>query len=261
MRSVIRKLAACAAMLCMLTACAVNPGGAGQEGATEMTEMALNALRLAGYDMEQFDPGNPRLSEQVLIDAAECLERTLSEKYPGVAFTLTACLRHGIDQPYDEFHFTTGQTGVVVARVYTNDDGSFRCTDGFYGAAKAAEFDEKILSLIADIEPEAASYSTLNGQFGDDVTLDTPLDDVLAGGELLTYTWILLPPGDRAFAGRVSAIRERLAAGKQGGDFSVYLLTEQGTAAAMTREEALERIPADRQAHRVFSEFTRFIED
>ena len=58
----------------------------------------------------------------------------------------------------------------------------------------------------------------------------------------------------------MKAVRDALESGKLGGDFSVYLLTEQGAASAMTRAEAFKRIPADRETHLVFTEFKRFFE-
>ena len=261
MNAVIRKLIACAVRIGTLASCAAGYGATDKEGVKDMTEMARKALALAGCDMEKLDEANPRMRERVLIAAAEFLEAGLAAKYPDAAFELVACLPYDVDQRYDEFHFTAKEIdGIITARVYTGEDDSLSFTDSYYGAVKSTEFDGLVKSLIADIEPRAAVFSTLSGQCGMDVTLDTPLDAVLSRGDLVPHAWILLPPEGGAFDDRVQAVRDALESGKLSGDFSIYLLTEQGAASAMTRAEAFERIPADRETHLVFSEFKRFFE-
>ncbi len=261
MKRLLAKLAACAVAVGILASCAGVSNPTEQKGVSNMTDMARKALTLAGFDMERFDESNPRVSERILMDATHCLEDSLAAKYPGVVFELTSCAAQEIDQPYFDYTLQTTQPDCdpIVARVRTTGDG-YVCTDSYYGAAKAGEYASLVKSAGAAIEPDAQAFSTLYAQFGGEVTLDAPLENVLKRGDLLTYTWILLPPGGAAFGARAAAIRGQLAAKGLTGDFSVYLLTAQAAASPMTRKEAFERIPGDASTHLVWSEYTRFID-
>ena len=248
-----------AAMLVVGTACSVEETtGTSNEGELEMTEMVRDALTLAGADMEQFNEDEPKASEQRLMEAAAWLEKTLARKYPGTAFQMTACVRRGLNQEYDQF--TLEPEGrpeeSFTARVWSEEDG-FRCTDSYYGVAKTADYEAWLKEKLSAAEPDARIFSTIDFQFSEECGADMPIGEGARQPEFFAYTWILLADNGGAFAERTAALWKIMEDENLSGDFAVYLMAEDP--GEMSKEEAFRLIPSHSAAQPVYSDMDRLI--
>ena len=225
-----------------------------------MTEMMWKALELAGCNLTQFDESNPRFSEQMLIDSTAYLEQKLSEKYPGIEFTLTSCVRRGLNQAYDEFGIAPKDHPELsaFARVW-GDNGRFRLTDSFYGTLKSEDYEAMIQAKLVDLEPHAKVYSTLDYQFPEWFTLQTPIEEALKESAFFSYTWILLESDSRIFDDRADAIEALIHAEALAGDYTIYLLDDRCTP-IQSKSDAFARIPAHSTDNPVYSRMKRFMQ-
>lgn len=231
------------------------------EGSGEtMTEMARNALILAGFNMEQFDESNPRMSEQMLIESADYLDAALAEKYPGISFVLQGCVRGGLMQPYDEYILAPADDPQArfTARIHGSSGSGFSLTDSYYGVAKAADVESFFESLIAGVEPDAAVYATVEMDAGGDVTLDTPVTQAVGDDSFFAFAWILLPPGGEDFDVRFEQVRRTVETASVSGDYAVYLM--EAGADVKTKADAFAFIPKNEngQGAQVYSALRRF---
>jgi len=242
---------------------AVIAGGAGcresEKGSgevPEMTEMVRSALTLAGADMQVFSEESPKPSEKRLMQAAEYLEKTLMKKYPGAAFEMTGCVKRGLNQPYDVFVLQpAGQPEKEFTARVTETDTGYVMTDSWYGVMKTTDFEEYIAELIKECEPQAQVISTIDFQFSEECGASMPIMQGVRQPEFFSFTWILIPAGDKAFEERAAAVWAAIEADKLDGDYALYLMP--AGAAQMSREEALEKIYSHTDKQPVYEALAR----
>lgn len=242
----------------LLTACGNKKSGDTDngKGGVEMTEMVKQALTLTGADMENFNAETAKVSEKMLMESAAYLEKTLSEKYPGVEFEMTACVPNSIVQHHDEFTLQpAGRPGDEFTANVTGGE-SFSCTDSYYGILKIADYEALVSEKLAAVEPGAQVFCTIDFQFAESCGADTPIADAVADTGMFAYTWILLQPGAADFSDRAAAIEQVFAGSELRGDYAVYLMTEGSS--ALSKAEAFEKIPANSDTQ-VYSDVARFI--
>ena len=230
------------------------------KGALVMTEMMRQALVLAGCDMTEFDEENPTFTERRLMEATAYLENALKAKYPDETFELTACVRRGLNQEYDEFVLApSGAPDQTFAARVSGIPGSFSCTESYFGIARIEDYEALVRNALTAAEPDITVLSTIDYQFSERFTQDTPIGEALNEEGFFAYTWLLLREDGRPFEARVEALRKAVGEQNSAGDYTVYLLTEE-YAGIDSKADAFRFIPGHTQDHPVYVQSSRFLQ-
>ena len=222
----------------------------------ELTDMTRKALELAGADLEQFDPQNPKLSEKMLIESAAYLETVLTGKYPETQFVVLSCVRRGLNQEYDEFRLAPSDRpeDVFMARVSGNT-GNFSCAEGYYGVIHAEEYEQLLTQIFAEHAEQVQVFSTIDYLFSEEIAEDTPLAAAIREPDFYAFSWVLLTPNDTPFAERVSVMKLAVEDASAWGDYAFYLLMPDVD--DMTKAEAFSRFPHNEE-EKVYSDMIRY---
>ncbi len=232
-------------------------GAAGEEGEmTMITNMQYDALRLAKCDMERFDPENPRFTEKMLLEATAFLEETLARKYADTEFMLTACVRRGLNQEYDEFQLVPNgdETSVFMARIFGSGK-NLSCRDSYYGVLKTAEYEALLREKTDALASGLKVFSTIDLYLDEEHDAAFPLAQAMEEDGFFAYTWILVPSETPDFNGLSAELEKTMRESGLKGDYAVYSLTEHGNTIS-DKSTAFERIPKNQDE---YSEIRRFI--
>ena len=222
-----------------------------------MTDFQKKALALFGVDPASFDEKTASVAVAEGYEVAGLIESAMAERYPSERFELVSFNRRSYDQHYHEVWLrAASKPDQPFAVVVTENGPGWAVRDGYYGATRDAAYEAYMQAALGPVVPGLRVIATLDGTLPADVTPDTPIAEVAARENLLSYVSLILPPG-----GDFDALDERLwqAVQRKGlrGCFVLYRLRPgvalpEDSAAAdelLRSREAADTVYSDRRRH------------